>query len=244
MIPARRYVNRFLRNFHYSLERYEGTRHPLARRMWLLERYEVDLVLDVGANVGLFAAELRAHGYRGRIVSFEPLANAYERLARRARKDPDWQAVNVALGDEDERSVINVAGNSESSSLLTMLPRHVRAVPESAYVGTQECEVRKLDSIWERCAGDSRRALLKIDTQGFEGAVLEGAAGSLSHIVGIQLELSTVPLYESSPLFSELIDELSDLGYELHALEQGFTDPKTGRLYQIDGTFYRLDEGD
>lgn len=78
---------------------------------------------------------------------------------------------------------------------------------------------------------------MKIDVQGFERQVLAGATEILPQVKGIQLELSLVPLYESQPIYREMIKFLEKLGYELYALVPGFTEHKTGKLLQMDGIF-------
>jgi FkbM family methyltransferase len=205
----------------------------------LLKRFEADLVLDVGANAGQFARRLRAMGYRGRIVSFEPLAQPYAKLRFNTAAIANWQAVQLALGDTDETRTIHVAGNSQSSSFLEMLPQHLAAAPKSAYVGSESVTVRRLDSIIDQYCRSGDRVFLKIDTQGFEAAVLRGARQSLARCIGVQLEMSIAPLYQGELLLPELIREMAQHGFALMDLKPGFFDPRTGELLQLDGLFFR-----
>jgi FkbM family methyltransferase len=205
----------------------------------LLERHGIDVVLDVGANAGQFARRIRAMGYRGRIVSFEPLAQAFDKLVANTQTIGNWQAVRLALGDKEGTRDIFVAGNSQSSSFLEMLPRHVQAEPKSAYRGTEQVNVRCLDSIYGDYCGEGDRCLLKVDVQGFEDAVLRGAAKSIGRCIGLQLELSVVPLYEGALTMTEMIDRLAAQGFALADLQTGFVDPQSGELLQVDGTFVR-----
>ena len=79
----------------------------------LLDRLELDLVLDVGANTGQFAQELRDTGYSGAIVSFEPLSEAHAELIRRSSSDKLWTiAPRMALGERCATVSQNVADYS------------------------------------------------------------------------------------------------------------------------------------
>jgi FkbM family methyltransferase len=218
---------------------YNPEQHPQRRRLQLLRHHEIDLVLDVGANVGQFAIELRRSGYRGRIVSFEPLADAFAELQIAARGDASWRVVKLALGADKGTSVINRAANVESSSFLAMLPRHLEAAPHSNYRATEVVEVETLDAMFgEYCSG-ARRIFLKIDTQGFESQVLDGATESMARIDLVQLELSLVPLYKGQALMDELKSRLEALGYALIGLDSSFADARTGQVLQVDGVFRR-----
>src|SRR5947209_687237 len=92
------------------------------RRLKIMNHYHINKVLDVGANLGIYALQLREFQYNNKIVSFEPLNDIYEKLKEVSAKDPNWIAFNYALGNTDTQSTINVAGNSLSSSILNMLP--------------------------------------------------------------------------------------------------------------------------
>lgn len=213
-------------------------RHPATRRQRLLAAHGIDVVLDVGAARGGYATELREFGYTGRIVSFEPLAAAHAELAAAAAGDPAWTTRNLALGDTSGPQTINVASNSDSSSLLPMADGHRDASPDIDYVGTETIEVARLDDLAPELLGDADRAFLKIDTQGFERSVLAGAAGTLDRLAGIQLELSFVELYEGGMLADEAIAFCYDHGFVLTGLDQGFSDPG-GAVLQADGVFLR-----
>lgn len=223
----------------FDVVRFQPSSHPLARRFRLFDVFGIDLVVDVGANDGGYGSELRRLGYRGRIVSFEPLPDAIERLDRRRAGDTSWEARDVALGDVDGEATIQIAGNSASSSLLPMLAAHERYEPRSRPVGRLTVQVRRLDDIAGDVLKDSRRPLLKLDTQGYEGRVLDGAERTLGRCSGVQVELSLVPLYEGAPLAHEMVDRLTAAGFQLMGIEPGFSDPASGQLLQFDGVFFR-----
>jgi FkbM family methyltransferase len=236
---ASRTLNRLGYELHASSE---STLSPEeARRSLLLASREISLVLDVGANQGHYARHLRQLGYEGRIVSFEPLSEAFAALERAAAEDPGWQCRKLALGSEDGDAEINVAGNSASSSLLEMKDRQLESAPEARYVGTERVTLARLDSIWPELAGDGDRVYLKLDVQGLELEVLKGAEASLPAVSCIQAELSFVPLYEGSPDYLELIEYLRSRGLRLAGLEEGHDDRRTGEMLQADGIFVRDD---
>ena len=194
MHKTRMGIQRLLRNFGVHLVRYSDT--TPARRSAFLNDLGVSVVLDVGANRGLYGQELRAHGYGGRLESFEPLEAAFLRLSDLASSYSDWRCHRVALSNVDGTSLMNVAGNSESSSLHAMLASHRMAAPESSYIGTEEVATARLDAIHDQVIKATDVGWLKLDVQGHETTVLEGAATTLSQIAGIEIELSLVALYE------------------------------------------------
>jgi FkbM family methyltransferase len=205
-----------------------------------MRKFEIDLVLDVGANIGQFASEIRQCGYAGKIVSFEPLSQAHAELLQTSAGDPMWDAYpRCALGDHNGEVEINIAGNSQSSSILPMLESHRSAAPESEYQGKEIVPIKTLDAIAGQYLKDARAPFLKIDTQGFEWQVLDGARDTLPHIKGVLVELSLVPLYGGQHLWREVIDRLEAEGFILWAFNPVFSDQIMGRTLQVDGVFYR-----
>jgi len=215
---------------------------PMFGVVQLFSHFAIDCVIDVGANDGGFASTIRRLGYSGRIISVEPLSAPFEVLAARAAMDPAWDVVHAAVGDEDRDIVINVAGNAgASSSVLSMLDAHEDAAPESRYVGTEVVAQRRLDGLLpEFGIGKKNPAFLKLDVQGYEAAVLNGAAELLDAraIVGLQMELSLVPLYAGAITYREGLNRAEQLGMQLMGLIPGFSDPRSGRLLQADAVFF------
>ena len=205
----------------------------------LLSSLGIDLLIDVGANKGQYALSRRTSGYRGEILSFEPLSAAHARLLALARSDPNWTiADRMALGDRSGHIEINLAGNSASSSLLPMLDTHLAVAPHSRYIGKETVLLRRLDDVLQSKV-DGRNIFLKLDVQGFESYVLNGAENILAKIIGLQLEMSLLPLYEGEVLMPEMSQLLRARGFGLWDLQPGLRDPGTGRLLQVDAVFTR-----
>jgi len=228
-------IKTILRNYGVQIKRYPDA--DLKRRIKIMEHCNIDTVFDVGANIGQYAKKLRELGYSKKIISFEPSKDAFEDLNKAAAKDINWTVNNYALGNEDGKNVINVANNSYSSSILNMLPKHIQSAPDSKYINKQEIEIKKLDSVFNLYTNESSKVMLKIDTQGYEKNVIDGATTSLKKIMIIQLEMSIVPLYEKEMLFIDMIKYLDNIGFQLFSLENVFSNPDSGQLLQIDGIF-------
>lgn len=230
-------MKRLIRQMGFDLRRHVPVAAATVRRM---ASHNVNLVLDVGANSGQFGKSLYDAGYEGRIVSFEPLSVAHKKLLKVSQSYPAWEvAERVAIGSEDGEIDIHVSDNSVSSSVLNMLDAHVNAAPKSAYVGSERVLLHRLDSIVGEYIREDSVTFLKIDTQGYEDRVLKGSDSLLNEIVGVQLELSLVPLYADQRLYDELIGQMRDRGFSLWGIEPGFSDSVSGRTLQIDATFFR-----
>lgn len=228
-------LNRILRIFGIQLNSYPGI--DLARRFQLLKLLKIDLVFDVGANNGGFAVQMRDLGYNKTIVSFEPINSVFKILLKKSSNDPRWIVNNYALGEEEIETEINISNNSFSSSILMMLPLHLKSAPNSNYISKETIKVKKFDQIFGDYFNESSNVYLKIDTQGYEKLVLNGALNSLNKIKAVQLEMSLFELYKNECLFVEMIGFMETLGFELFSLENGHSDPETGQLLQVDGLF-------
>ncbi len=241
-MSIRKTIKHWLRRRGYEVRKLgAGECDDLSRLVRLAHTYGLSIFLDVGANAGYFGIDLRHAGYRGRIISFEPLSAAYGALQQQASRDRNWTvAPRGALGHTPGREAINIAGNSYSSSLLPMTARHNETAPESRYVNIENIDVRRLDDVLaELDIAPEVPLALKIDTQGFEAQVLDGALRTLPRVKLLFLEMSLVPLYEGAPDFDALYARLRADGYRCVALSHEFSDPVTGEMLQLNGTFVR-----
>lgn len=211
-----------------------------ARRHRVMGRLGVTSVIDVGASEGQYAVGLRCEGYRGRILSVEPLVSAYTLLARRCARDDAWECLNVALGREPGVGLMNVAANLVSSSLLPIGARHQSAEPLSTYRSKQEVEVRRLDDVARDYGLVDKKVALKLDVQGYELEVLAGGPQTLDAAVLVDCEVSFAELYAGQPLAGEVLAFMADSGFRPVGVRQGFTDSATDEALQADMLFARI----
>jgi len=179
----------------------------------LLRELAINCVLDVGANRGQFARELRGIGYTGHIISFEPLPHEFARLSQRFTGDQKWKGRQLALGSEAKTAKINVARRSDLSSFLTL--RQQETIVEG-----HEVEIKRLDNVLPELTAEilSPRIFLKMDTQGFDMEVFRGASACLKQILGLQSELSVKPIYQDMPHYLEALTLYEAAGFELYNL--------------------------
>lgn len=242
---VKRLINKAANRFGYeinSIDRRRPRVHTdnfLARRRLLIEKQRIDVLLDVGANIGQFAQSMRALGFQGTIVSFEPLSSAFAQLKNAAAKDPLWLCENYAIGEREGTKIINISANSVSSSFLEVRDIHLRVAPSAQYVGTEEVTMKTLDSVVPRLVPDDAMTFLKIDTQGYERHILQGADNVLNRIVLMQIETSLFSQYEGDSTICEMICYLDKAGFYPVSIEPGFSDSQTGQQYQVDVLFRR-----
>ncbi len=201
----------------------------------------VTLLFDIGANSGQFAKEIRKEGYKKRIVSFEPLSTAHQVLLQKSQSDSSWEiAPRSAIGSEPKNAEINVSNNSYSSSILEMLPVHLKSAPDSKYISREEITVVTLDTEFVKYMRKNDLIGIKIDTQGYEKEVLAGAVKVLLQTKVIQLELSVIPLYSGSEMYDYFFDFFSKNGFKLWSISPEFSNPETGQLLQFNAVFVKM----
>ena len=181
----------------------------------LLSLLRINCVLDVGANEGQFAGELRRIGYRGRLVSFEPVPSVYRKLENNFRDDAEWRGFQHALGSRDETAMIHVQPDLTVMSSIRK-PRNVRR----ENLREERIQVRRLDALIDQITADiaEPRLFLKMDTQGFDLEVFHGAERALERVFGLQSELSIVPLYDDMPSYLQALATYEKAGFTLYDL--------------------------
>jgi len=163
-----------------------------------------------------------------------PQMSAEEREEVLNKFHPDYKS--------DARRKIRIGPNKGeiiTTEVADMLESHSSAAVGSAYVASERVPICRLDSIESRYLAPEANLFIKIDTQGFEWQVLDGANETLKRAHGVLCELSLVPLYDGQRLWRDIVDRLDDEGFMLWALQKGFTDSSTGQSLQVDGIFLR-----
>ncbi len=205
----------------------------------MLANQKITTILDVGANKGQFALRLRALGYRGKIISFEPVFSAFLELKTLAAVDSQWQVYNYAVGSQKGMLELNVTDSTELSSFLK--PNDYSKVyykNEVSGIHMQKTEIRLLKDFIEENNLEIDSVLLKTDTQGFDIEVLKGAGNYLASLIKvIVVELSFKPIYENMPMALDTMQLLKAQGFNPSGLFPISRDKKTLELIEIDGVF-------
>jgi FkbM family methyltransferase len=236
-VRVRELIKRAARRMGYEVREYTPLRSYTAARERLFSSLGIDVVLDVGANAGQYGELLRGLGFRGRLISLEPVPEAFAALERVAAADGRWSALRVAASDVDGEIELQVTADSRSSSVLARndrfadrpgwAPREVVTVP-----------ARTLASLAPELLQPRERAHLKLDVQGYERQVLEGAADALDRFDSLELELNVAPLYDGQAQLVDLLPLLAERGFDVVSLEPILLDDR-GRLIELDGLFAR-----
>jgi FkbM family methyltransferase len=198
--------------------------YPLAKHLSkLFELHQIDCVFDIGANVGQYGTLLRDEvGFKGIIVSVEPVAEHAEQLRILAARDGNWMVRQVALGANPGNLAINVTRSGDFSSFLVSDNSQVGAyAAQNEMVRTEQVEVTTFDALlaWTRTNGaTSRNLYLKLDTQGYDLEVLKGAKQSLAEVRALQTEMSVQPIYQGMPDYRAALDEIDELGFGISGI--------------------------
>jgi FkbM family methyltransferase len=228
-----------LRRAGFDVVRFANVNAVQARRTHALAANGIETVFDVGANVGQYGRQLRAGGYTGTIISYEPGETAFRLLERTSRGDPRWHCRRLALGDRDGLAGLNVSRNTATSSLLRTEKRLLEATADAVSTKLETVPIAQLDTVAEEFITPHDELLLKLDVQGSELSVLEGATRLLARVAAIEIEVSVLPLYVGQALLTDVAGFLDENRFDLVALEPGFREPGSGKLLQLEGFFVR-----
>ena len=182
-------INNLLSKFNIRVEKISKNQKLLDILNNLITKLEINLIFDVGANEGQFAKKIIENGYKGKIISFEPLNDPYEKLVLKSSKFENWKVEKLSLGSENKNSEINISNYSLSSSIFPISSKHLKAKKNSNYTSKQKTEIKKLDTYIYENKVASDYSFLKIDTQGYEYNVLGGSVQNLKNFRIILCEL-------------------------------------------------------
>jgi FkbM family methyltransferase len=203
-----------------------------------LERrgYRPRVVVDGGANFGLWARIARRAFRDAELHLVEPQPACAEALAAWVRADGHAALHRVALtapGASSVRMVTDGAGSSGS---------YVARADELGTPGTVELPAATLDDLLAARLELEDRALLKLDLEGHE---IQALAGATQVLTLIEVVVAEAQLYDCErsgrPLLFDVVRFLDGHGFELHDFASLFPRRRDGRLRTLDAVFVRRD---
>ncbi|HVT69411.1 MAG TPA: FkbM family methyltransferase [Trebonia sp.] len=209
----------------------------------MLRSRGINCVIDVGGNRGQTGQRLRALGYAGRIVSFEPSPTVLPAIRAAAERDPDWTVRPVALSSEAGQAELRLHQEPQTDSLADVLPGVADQIPGIAETGTATIELSTLAAeLPQAVAGIAEpRVLVKSDTQGHDLEVLRGAGdkGLDETVAAVLVELVTQPIYRGQPVLTTVMDVLMADGFTPVAFEPLIESADGLLIVELDGLFLR-----
>jgi FkbM family methyltransferase len=197
-------------------------------------------IVDVGAHVGAWARAVLKFLAPERLICIEPTPESHARLQRAVGADPRAKIIQCAVGAQSGTAQMHAFASSDFNSLL---PLDLSLRQRYAHIGEERTipvEVRRLDDL---LADVPHVSLLKLDVQGYEMAVLDGARETLRRTGAVLVEVNFVPHYRGGVLFEELHRRMTEeFGFALHNLAPG-TYGHDGRLIWTDAVYARELEG-
>lgn len=163
------------------------------------------VVMDVGANVGAFAAAVLERRPEAKLFAFEAQETARREFAARHPQIPVWGA----LGARHERRML--FSDAPASELGTFYPRP--AMPMIVERPLGEVTVWSLADLWDEF-GVETVDLLKIDTEGAELEILRGAAPLVHRFSTITWEFITGPTAYVEQTLTDFHELLPDFTIE------------------------------
>lgn len=190
-----------------------------------------ETVLDVGAYRGEFTSQFRSLWPDAEIHAIDPVPEHVDSLRQRFGDDPGAKIHPIAAGPTDDEISINVTGKSHSSSVLR--PSQLDHLTDGAdVVDTLTVDQRRLDGLVDSVE------VLKLDVQGYEKDVLEGASDLLDGVQAILSEVQFTPHYDGAVRFGELDVYLADRGFEFVTMFEPYTG-EAGKMYFADCLWVR-----
>jgi FkbM family methyltransferase len=215
------------RRFGYDVVRAgpDGSVHANAGSLssqlrFILSTLDIDCFIDVGAHAGEFGRFLRKLGYKGLIVSFEPVGHVFAKLEQEAKRDGNWLAYRLALGSERAMLPMRVASGTMLSSFLDTSDYGKHYYQENGdLIKVEEVPVVRLDDfLRDELPESRRRRVLKIDTQGYDLQVAAGAEGCMANVLALQTEVAVQQCYDGAPTYLDSIGYFTERGFELSGL--------------------------
>lgn len=203
----------------------------------ILEFYEIDLVLDVGANVGDYSQGIYDRGYCGEVMLFEPNPRLFPELDRVSQHHSNWEVYPIALGRDNGEQELIITKKSALASFRQPSEYSLnKLIAEVDIEQRVTVQVRRLDDVLREADIDitKRNVLLKLDTQGFDLEVCGGAMKTLPHIPLLQIELSFIALYEDIPSYLEALKFLGDISFIPSGLFPIWRDATTQAMVEAD----------
>lgn len=231
------------RIFHYIkrwVHKKQRIRGELYDQQWVLNTLKPSVFIDVGANVGYYPIQLLKTGFTGKIIAIEPVRHVFKTLKKHADNGQKFTAINAGVSDTSGSMTLYVCGTGGGQSSYLPPTEYLEYNSKAKIEDTYETDIVTLSQIIEQHVPNADNIYIKIDVQGLEKKVIQGAKQHLSKVIGCKLEMAVNNSdYEDQPDMWEIIQYMKQQGFVLIHLEHTWRDHVSGtkEIIYMDGIF-------
>ncbi|MFC1850234.1 FkbM family methyltransferase [candidate division CSSED10-310 bacterium] len=198
----------------------------------------IKTVIDIGAHRGKWSKTIHYLLPQAMIYCFEPIPSCFKLINEKMKNIRMCKTFNIALGEKSEIVDFYRHDFTAASSFLNLSPKLARAFPYTEKRDLITVKVERLDDI---LSDDtlSEEIFVKIDVQGFEDKAISGGKNTLSRAKFVLIELSYDQLYEGQPLFADVYNQLTKLGFSYSGNLSQLTHPVNDHVLQADALFLK-----
>lgn len=193
----------------------------ITRMQDIIDKYDIKIsgVIHIGAHQGQEVLDYVNCGIKDMIL-FEPLRSNFSILENNiSGVDANIKMHQVALGNEEKKVSMYISNNDQLSSSILKPKKHLELHPYVLFVGTEEVEMKRLDSFCEETQSFN---FINMDVQGYELEVLKGGTKTLEHIDCVYCEVNRDEVYENNVLIEDLDEFLSQ--YDMERVDTAWWD--------------------
>ena len=237
-------IGRIAARLGYRVSRLSGqpdSADPFSTLQGLMQGTREPIIFDVGAHHGHIALEFRRRFPESKIYAFEPFKASFEKLRANTASDPGIHTFNFGLSNQAGTLSFHSNPSSATNSLLPT-DRLGSKTWAPGLLETEEivdAQFKTIDQVLESM-GIPKLDILKLDVQGAEHLVIEGASTACAEgkIQVVYSEIITQPTYKNQKRLDHALATFYDTGFDLHNIfNMNLSDQ--GKLRQIDAIFTR-----
>ena len=175
---------------------------------------KIDLIIDVGAHRGEFAIDVLGENFEGKIISFEPQSKIYDVLLKNSSKFENWHVhERCGIGKKNKNLKLNIMNETTCSSFFVPTKNLLSIDPNSRIIKKEKTKIFSLNNLFSKNYKIKKNTFLKIDTQGYDKYVLDGASKILKKLLYVQMELAIEPLYKNEINYESMIKYMKKRGF-------------------------------
>ena len=207
----------------------------------IFKNYEIQLVFDIGSNIGQFSKKILNLNYKNKIILIEPVNKTFLALKNNFKNKNNLEFLNIGIGTETSNLKMykSVRGENKGdmNSLLKINNVGTKLVKNAVITSEEEVKIIDVNEFLKNY--NLENILFKIDIEGYDFKVLKHIKKEyLQQITCILCEIQNVKLWEGQENnFKEELEFFENNNFKLFGIDPFQVNPSTGQLITIDALF-------